>query len=342
MENFLIQWHAQLMDVDRIPVILLAMLLCSIVGMVSGPLAGNAYPFLWQVFDILFGKLGERMDRPNRPKADLVFRGFMTASFMVFIAALTGKIFAELSIIEPAYGVTQVLLLSLLFTAGSIWFSLLRLYFAMEQDKVVEGVYYAIARSSRVNLAAGDDFGVTRTAMALSARSFDKGLVAPALWFFIGGFPAACIYSALALASWRFGKNGLGAGFGIVPLALERLMGMIPSLFSAIFITLASTFTPTARLHKGLESWLGHKNRSPYEQGGAPLSALAWALNVSLGGAVQDLSGVALKGEWVGPEGATAQLDHKHLRRAIYINVIAHILFIASLLGAYMWGGLLL
>ncbi len=342
MENLLIQWHAQLMDVDRIPVILLAILVCSIVGMITGPLAGNANPFIWRVFDILFGRLGERMDRSHRARADLIFRGFLIASFVIVVAALIGRACAELVIAEPAYGVTQVLLLSILMTAGSVWFALLKLYFAMEKDKVGEGAYYAIARSAHVNLTAGDDFGVTRVAMGLSARSFDKGMVAPALWFLIGGFPAACIYGALAMMSWRFGKNGLGAGFATVPLALERLMGMIPSLFSAAFITLASTFTPTARLHKGLASWLGHKDRAPYEQGGAPLSALAWALNVSLGGAVQDLSGSALKGEWVGPEGATAQLDHKHLRRAIYINVIAHILFIASLLGAYMWGGIFL
>lgn len=341
IKEILIQWHAQLMDIERIPVILLALLVCTVVGMISGPLGGNVHPFIWRVFDMLFGKLGDRMNSPKRAKADLAFRGFMISAFVIVIAALIGKSFAQAAIAEPLYGITQIFLLSLLFTVGSVWFALLRLYFAMEQDKVIEGVYYAIARSSRVNLAAGDDFGVTRTAMALSVRSFDKGLVAPALWFLIGGFPAACIYSALAMMCWRFGKNGLGSGFAAVPLALERLMGLIPSLFTAAFITLATVITPTASIQKGVTAWFGHKDRAPYAQGGPPLSALAWALNVSLGGAVQDLSGQAMKGVWVGPKGATAQLDHKHLRRAIYINVIAHILFIAALLGAYMWGNIL-
>jgi adenosylcobinamide-phosphate synthase len=118
-------------------------------------------------------------------------------------------------------------------------------------------------------------------------------------------------------------------------------MGFIPSIYAALLLTLAVSFTPTAQLHKGIAAWLGHKNRSPYEQGGFPLSALAWSLNVSLGGASQDISGSAIKGEWVGPDGATAQVGHKHLRRGIYINVIAHILFIASLLGAYMWGAMI-
>lgn len=330
------------MDVDRIPTILMALLLCVVVGMITGPLTGNANPLMWRLYDLMFGKLGDRMDRKNRSRADLMFRGLMLSVFALAMAALIGKLFNQVQIIEPVYGVTRVLLLSTLMTAGTVWFALLKLYFVMEKETVGEGAYYAIARSTRVNLAAGDDFGVTRVAMGYSARSFDKGLVAPALWYLIGGFPLACVYVALAALSWRLGKNGLGRnGFADVPLALERLMGIIPSLFSALFITLATFVTPTSSIFKGFTAWMGHKNRAPYAQGGPPLSALAWALNVSLGGAVQDISGKALKGVWVGPKGATAQLDHKHLRRAIFINVIAHILFVAALLGTYMWGSIL-
>jgi len=341
MTEYLTQWHEYIMDADRIPEMLIALVLTVIIGMISGPLAGNANPFFWVMLDSVFGKFGERLDRTHRAKADLMFRGFVLSAIVIVLTALVGQGFHELSIKYPAYEAVTIILLALLFTSGSVWFALLRLYFAMEHKKVVEGSYYAIARSTRVNLAAGDDYGTTRAAMGLAARSFDKGLIAPALWYLIGGFPAVCIYSGLSMLAWRFGKNGLGTGFGAVPLALERLMGFIPAMFSALSLTLASLFTPTAKLHKGIAAWLGHKNRAPYEQGGFPPSALAWGLNISIGGAVQDLSGSALKGEWVGPEGATAQLDHKHLRRGIYINVMAHILFVASLLGVYMWAGIL-
>ena len=81
------------------------------------------------------------------------------------------------------------------------------------------------------------------------------------------------------------------------------------------------------------------KKPQPIRAGGFPLSALAWSLDVSLGGASQDITGSAIKGEWTGPKGATAKIDHKHLRRGIFISVIAHILFIATLCGSYLWGG---
>lgn len=74
----------------------------------------------------------------------------------------------------------------------------------------------------------------------------------------------------LAALGWRFGKDGFSKGFGAVPLALEKLMGYVPSLFAATLMTLATIITPTAAIHKGVAAWFGHKNRAPYEQGGYP------------------------------------------------------------------------
>lgn len=341
MEELLLQWHAQLMNPERVPVLLAAFLLCAVAGMVVGPLRGNANPFLWGVLDALFGAFGDRLDRPRRRRPDLMFRGFCLCAGVIVLSALAGRGMEALAAVEPLWGVTQVLLLALLLTCGSVWFALLRLYFAMEQKTVGQGAYYAIARSTRLNLAAGDDFGISRAALGYGAFSFDKGLVAPALWFIVGGFPATCVYVGLAMLSWRFGRRGFSKGFGAVPLALEKLMGFVPSALAALYLTLAALFTPTARLHKGVAAFLGHKNRAPYEQGGLPLSALAWSLGVGLGGAVQDITGNALPGVWVGPEGASARIGHGYIRRGIYINVVAHVLFAASLLGMYMWAGFL-
>ena len=330
------------MNPERIPTILAAMLLSIIVGMITGPLAGNANPFMWNMFAAMFGSIGDRLDRKKRTRTDLMMRGFIVCIFALVLAFLIGRLMQSIPVLYPLYGASEVILLSLVITSGAVWFALLRLYFAMEQDKMGEGAYFAIAQTARRNLSISDNFGITRTAMGLAARSFDKGLVAPVLWFIIGGFPLAMVYCTLAALSWRFGKDGFNTGFAGVIMALEKLMGFIPCIFAGLLITLAAAFTPTAKLHVALKNWIAQsKKRSPYEQGGAPLSALAWALNISLGGASQDLSGSAIKSVWVGPEGATAQINHKHLRRGIYINAIAHLLFVAALLGAYMWGGIL-
>jgi adenosylcobinamide-phosphate synthase len=329
--------HAQIMDPDRLPLAITAITVAAILGVITGPLAGNANPFLWLVYDKIFGGFGDRLDRLHRSRNDLALRGFFITVLGLCLALLIGKFYAAATYQRPLWGFTEIFLLSTLITAGSVWFALLRLYFAIEKKQVGQGAYYAVSRSTRINLAATDEFGIARTGMNWAARSFDKGLVAPVFWYLIGGLPLAVLYSALAALAWRFGKDGFSKGFGVIPLVLEKLMGFVPSLYAGLLISLATIITPSAAIHRGISAWFGRKNRAPYEQGGYPLSAMAWALKLSLGGASQDLSGSALTSVWVGPEGATARNDHRHLKRAIYINFASTILLMASLCGAYMW-----
>ncbi|MBL4804234.1 MAG: cobalamin biosynthesis protein [Alphaproteobacteria bacterium] len=347
MHNFFTQWHRLFLDTDRVPELIMVIVICAVAGMITGPLMGNANPLFWNVLGGVFGGLGDKLDRKKRHYADLMSRGLILTTIILAACGGISWCFREAINFYPYYEVLRTLFLASLVTVGSVWFVLLQLYFSLSKgitDKKSppsEAATYALSKTAGISLNTNDEFALTRAAMVLSVRRFDKGLVAPCLWYLIGGFPAACIYAGLAMMSWRFGKNGLGSGFAAVPLALERLVGFIPSLLSGFFITMAAGITPTAKLHKGVASWMGHKNRAPYDQGGFPVSALAWALNVSIGGPVKDNKGYALKGAWVGPEGATAKLNHKHLRRAIYINVIAHFIFIAALLGMYMWDGIL-
>lgn len=347
MNEFITQWHSLFFDADRIPYAVAAILVTIVIGMITGPFigTGNANPFSWITIDRVFGWLGDRLNKTHRPRADLLFRGFLLTIIVTAIAFGAGRFWDGFIATAEYQSIIEVLTLSLFISSGTIWFALLRLYFVMEQKdgglKENRGAYFAISKSTRSNLSIADDFAITRTAMNFAAKSFDKTLVAPILWYLIAGLPALCIYTALSALSWRFGKQGLSKGFGETANALEKLMGFVPDIISGILIILAGLFTPTAKLHKGILAFFGHKDRAGYEQGGAPLSAMAWSLSVSLGGPVQNIDGSAIKAPWVGPEGATAKNDHKHLRRAIYVHVLATILFIVLLLSLYMWSGVL-
>ncbi len=330
------QWHEALFDFQRIPFALSAIILTMIVGLVIGPLAGNANSLLSALISKVFGVFGDRLDRLSRKKGDLIFRGFVLTAFCVVILAVIGEFVQNIAING---GFIEVLCVSVAISSGSVWYALLKLYFALEKKELNTGAYYAISRSTRIDLTSVDDFGITRAGMSYAARSFDKSLVAPVFWYLVGGLPILFIYSALSALSWRFGKDGFTKGFGEVPLALEKLMGVIPSLFSAMLVTMASSFTPTAKLHKGIASWIEKgEGRAPYAQGGFPLTALAWALSVNIGGPSKDLGASTIKSAWVGPKGSSAKLNHAHLKRAIYINVIAHLLFICALLISYVFG----
>ena len=322
------------MDVNRIPYIIVAILITIIGGMILGPLAGNANPFIWGAIDKIFGGVGERIDRKNRTRSDLMFRGLLYISIMLILAL---AIINPLSTLVAKSSLVEGLIVTLCITSGSVWYMVLKLYFAVTQKGKAEGGYFGLSRSSRTDLNSTDDHGVIREGLVFSAVSFDKGLVAPSLWYLFGGVPLLLIYSLIAFTAWRFGKNGFSKGFGVVPLALEKVIGFIPSLFTGFLFTAAATVSPTAKIVQALKSWWQAKGAVPYEQGGVVLSALAWPLEVSLGGPVQDISGSAIKKAWVGPKGASAKVESFHLKRAIIMNVVAHLLYVLALLSTYIY-----
>ncbi|MDB2683013.1 cobalamin biosynthesis protein [Alphaproteobacteria bacterium] len=349
LESF-ISLHEQIISPDRLPIAAAAIILSIILGIVMGniPLGGNANPVAWQMIDTIFGTLGNRLDRKDRKRGDLIFRGFIMTTLAILLAyglAQQGSDYAK----SNDYGmIYETLMLSLCLTCGGVWHLLIKLYRTIESGKSEQGAYAALTRTTRTNLTATDSFGITRVGMNYAARSFDKSLVSPIFWFLILGLPGAFIYTALAAMAWRFGKDGFTKGFGASALALEKLMGFIPSFLAGTLIMLASTIAPTASITRSLSFLIGfalckiRRGVATYDSGGMPLSAMAWALDVTLGGASKDIEGSAIKSTWTGPPTATAKIDHTHLRRAILIHMGATLLFLAALGGAYLWSELLL
>jgi adenosylcobinamide-phosphate synthase len=333
-------FHSQIFDPERLPVAVAALLLVSVVGAALGAMGGNANPLLWRNVDFLFGNLGNKLDKVERTKSDLASRGMIIAFTVIFLTFLLGQAFATLSIEYPNYKMVDIVALSIVMSAGAGWHALARLYKALHDKGLIKGAFYTIAKTSRNNLVSSDEFTITRVGIGMGARLFDKGVVGPVLWYLIAGLPAAYIYAGLAALAWRFGKEGFTKGFGAVPLALEKLLGFVPNLFAGLLISLAGLLTPTAGMTRSLIGLFpGHSGRADYEQGGAVVTAMAYALKVSLGGPTQDLDGSAIQRGWSGPQGATAKLDAKHLHRGIYILVMAHLLLLASLLAGIVIEG---
>lgn len=338
MADYMTMIHQTLFHPDRIPLAMAAILLAGIAGMVTGPLAGNANPFLWAIVDRTLGTIGGRLDRVQRQAGDLMMRGMMLTGAGLVLFYLLGQGAWQLARTEPMGGATEIVLLALCLSVGSVWFSLLRLFFALkDKKKISKNAYFTISRTTRTDLTSADDFTITRVGMGLAARSFDKGVVAPVIWYLIGGLPVVFIYTGLSAMAWRFGKDGFTKGFGRVPLALEQLMGFIPNIFAGFMMAAAGLLTPTGGMTRAFVALMKPDGRTPYAEGGLPMTAMANALHVGLNGPCTDIDGSALKRAWAGPDKATAMLDSGHLRRGLYISLMAHLLFLAGLGSALLF-----
>lgn len=327
------QIHAQIFNPDRIPVAVAAILLVSVFGTFIGPMGGSANPIFWRAVDFIFGGPGGKLDKVERKAGDLATRGIIITVTAIVIGFMLGQFFQTLSKHYPNFLVIDIVALSIILSAGAGWYALIRLYRAMEGKSPIKGAFYTLATTTRNNLSIADEFTITRVGIGMSAKLFDKAVVGPVIWYLIAGLPAAYLYATLAALAWRFGKEGFTKGFGAPALHLEKLMGLVPNVFSGLLIALGGLLTPTAGMTRSLMSLFpAQKGRAGYFEGGAPVTAMAYALNVSLGGATQDVDGSAIQRGWAGPEGATARLEAKHLHRGLYILVMAHLLFGVSLL----------
>lgn len=326
--------HAQIIDPARLPIAMVALLTVTLGGAVRGPLGGNAQPFFWHIIELIFGKIGHKMDKIGRPVGDLIFRGFVLCVLALIFSFIVGKGLEIASLHYPKWSIIEILALCMTMTSGAVFAAQGRLYRAMNDKKVTPGAYFTIARSTRTDLSRNDDYTITRVGMGLGLKAFDKGMVAPILWYLILGLSGVYLYAGLAAMQWIFGREGHSSGFGKSINALEELLGFVPNMLSGLLIALAGILTPTAGMTRAFLGLMRPKGKATYAEGGLPMTAAAYALNVSLGGPTQSLDGVAIKRRWAGPKDATAQLNAKHLHRVVYISFMAHILLFASLSGA--------
>ncbi len=338
MNDLITELQNLFFSTDRLLIAIAAFLIVMVIGMIRGGFAGNANPFLWILIDKGFGRLGDKMNKIGRPRGDLIFRGFILTMLVIALSFFIAKILGALAFEYPTWSLIEILALCLTLSSGAVFAAIGQLYKTLnKKQKISRGAYYTIARTSFSDLSKNDDFTITRIGMGMVLRSLDKATVAPIIWYLILGLPGAYIYAALAALAWRFGRDGYSGGFGQGIVAIEKLLGYVPNIMSGILISLAGLITPTAGMTRAFLGLAKPKGQAKYEEGGLPMTAAAFSLNVSLGGPTTDLNGFNIPRGWIGPKGATARLESVHLHRIAYISFIAHLLWLLGLCSALIF-----
>lgn len=325
---------------DRLLVAIIALLMVGLFGLITGPLSGNANPYFWALFDRMIGNVARRGYIKTKSTSTLLFRGSVFTFLFILLAAIFGSVLYMVKRYLPLNGVMEPLLLSLLCAGGAVMVSVYRLYLALMRDAKVKddkrGSFGPIAISTRTDLNTVDDFGIARIGVGFIPVAFDRGLILPLFWYLIGGLPLAFLVTGITAAKWALAKNGFAKGYGALALSLETLVGFVPRILSSFLLIISAILTPHAGITRSLISIFSFKNQAPSAEGGLPLTIMAYALNVSLGGPVQDVDGSSLQQKFVGPKQASARVDASVLKQACYMGAMAHILLLGILCGGLM------
>jgi adenosylcobinamide-phosphate synthase len=114
------------------------------------------------------------------------------------------------------------------------------------------------------------------------AENTSDGIVAPWLFYVLGGLPAAFAYRFINTADAMLGyRDPQREWLGKVPARLDDLVNLVPARLTALCMLLAALF-PGTNAHTAWQIWRRDARRPASPNAGHPMSVMAGALQVEL------------------------------------------------------------
>ncbi len=178
-----------------------------------------------------------------------------------------------------------------------------------------------------------DESAITRGTIESLSENLSDGYIAPLFWLLIAGLPGVFIYKFVNTADSMIAyKNDKYNNFGKLTAYVDDVLNFIPARLSSILITLAS-FVLKENWQQAIICIKQDARKSPSPNSGWPESAMAGALDVSLGGD-NFYDDKLIKAEWIN-EGGDEVISFDTITRALWIyssSIVIYLFFVFMLL----------
>ena len=220
---------------------------------------------------VLMGRAIGYLDRTFNSPPSQHARGVAAMTVLVTGAALLG--FA-ISTLGP---LAEILVAAILLAQNSL---------VSHVGAVADGLRQSLGEGRRAvgwivsrDVSAADEPATARAGIESLSENFSDGVIAPAIWFLIGGVPGILIYKVVNTADSMVGYlTPRHAAFGWAAARLDDLLNWVPARLTAGLIAAV-----TGQLHRWQTIARDAKHhRSP--NAGWPEAAMARALNIALAG----------------------------------------------------------
>lgn len=183
------------------------------------------------------------------------------------------------------YGVgviVEVILLKATFSirglAGAAW----QVGRALEAGTLEEARHLLAWHLVSRDTTALDEAQVAAAAVESVAENTSDGVVAPWLFYLIGGLPAALAYRFVNTADAMLGyRDAEREWLGKVPARLDDVLNWLPARVTAALIVLAAPLVG-GRPRQGLKVWWNDAGKTASPNAGQPMAAAAGVLGVEL------------------------------------------------------------
>lgn len=289
----------------------LAALFPAVLGLAGRPLAA-----LRRLVESLEAKL----NREKRSQMDRALRGAVVAFALCAAVAAAGWGIAWLGQNHHFGWIVELFLLVAMIDQGRRYVRVRAVNAAFAAGDL-EAARRAIEPLVARDPGRMDDHGVARAAVEAAAEGFDRGVVAPAFWYALFGFPGLAVCRAVAVMNEAIGHRAPRyRAFGMAAARLDDILELIPARLAGLFLALAATFAPTGRPGRALKVMIGQAGRHRSLNAGWPVAAMAGALDVTLAGP-RHYAGLTSDDAWIGT--GTARLRGRDVGRALYLYAVA-------------------
>lgn len=178
-----------------------------------------------------------------------------------------------------------------------------------------------------------DRSAISRAAIESTAENLSDGVIAPAFWFAIAGFPGLLVYKTVNTADSMIAhRNETYGAFGWATARLDDLLNLIPARLTAILLALCAPIvggSPLRSIIGAVREAGWHKSPNA----GWPEAATAYALGISLAGPRQ--YGSEMVDAPFFNESGRNDCEKRDVRRALRLMIAALVLHWLIYLGLY-------
>ena len=275
--------------------------------------------------------LDRKLNREHRSQGDRAVRGLVVALVLAAFAAGIGWGIAWSSQHFPFAWILETVLLILLIEQRSTFSDIGKVGRALTEEGP-ESARVWLQPHTEEATSKMDEYNLARVAIESAARGFVTGVVAPAFWYVLFGFPGMLVFKAVAVGDRLLGhRTDKYRAFGFTVARLNDILLIAPALLGGLFVVLGAIVAPTAGPVRSLKVMIRDAAKYRSVNLGWAVAAMAGSLNITLAGP-RKFTQETQNDAWIG-DGLT-KATPGDLRRGLFLFAVA-CLFNAAFVAAF-------
>ncbi len=288
------------------------------------------HPVSW--IGALIGTLDTRLNRTDYSDTMRRIAGIATVLLLLSVSLGAGLVL-EIAARAPYLGpVLAILVVAALVAGGNLDQHVGAVASALRTEGLAGG-RQSIARIVGRDPEALDEAAICRAAIESLAENASDGVMAPALWYLVGGLPGMIGYKAINTADSMIGHlSERYRAFGWAAARLDDLINLPASRLTGLMFITAAAVVPGASASSAWQAFRrdARLHRSP--NAGWPEAAMAGALGLRLAGP-RTYHGVVVDDHWMGDGRTEATVQDIDRALTIYRTAFGGALIIVAVIG---------